>query len=31
MILIYAYIHQYRNFSCQKFNFHKDYILDFSK
>lgn len=30
MILIYAYIHQYKNFSCQKFSFHKDYLVHFA-
>lgn len=31
MILIYAYIRQYKNFSCQEFSFHKDYSVHFSE
>lgn len=31
MVLIYSYIHQYKNFFRQEFNFHKDYKVRFSE
>lgn len=31
MILIYVYIRRYKNFSCQEFNFHKDYLVHFTE
>lgn len=31
MVLIYAYIQQYKNFSHQEFNFHREYHVHFSE